>query len=208
MARRPASSNTVRLIAGELGGRKIRFPDARGLRPTADRTRETLFNWLLNDIEGSYCLDLFAGSGALGFEAVSRGAAHVTMIDASGSVVRQLQENSRLLGITDKVSIVPGKAAGWISNYQKIHQQPDQNNGQTTDLHRGFDIVFIDPPFADEQLQDVVDGIFASQCLADRSWLYIERDLKQAMPVLPENCEVMRDKKAGQVAFSLLEYSR
>jgi 16S rRNA (guanine966-N2)-methyltransferase len=194
--RRPASSNTVRLIAGELGGRKIRFPDARGLRPTADRTRETLFNWLANDIEGSRCLDLFAGSGALGFEAVSRGAADVKMMDASGSVVRQLQENASLLSIEDKVEIARQKAATYLAGYEKQESL------------KPFNIVFIDPPFADEQLQSVVNLLFSSNCLADGAKVYIERDVKQAMPLLPANCKVIRDKKAGQVAFTLLEYYR
>lgn len=196
MARRPASSNTLRLIAGELGGRKIRFPDARGLRPTADRTRETLFNWLTGDIQGSRCLDLFAGSGALGFEALSRGADHVTMIDASGPVVRQLQENARILNVDKRVTIHSRKATTYLSDSGlPEHDEP-------------FDIVFLDPPFADEQLQKVVDMLFSSDCLADGAKIYVERDVRQAMPLLPENCEVKRDKKAGQVAFSLLEYSR
>jgi len=200
MARRPASSNTVRLIAGELGGRKVRFPHARGLRPTADRTRETLFNWLLNDIEDSYCLDLFAGSGALGLEAVSRGAAHVTMVDSSAQVVRQLQENARLLNVDNRMSIVSQKAASFLSHYQPQYQPHYQK--------QPFDIVFLDPPFADNQLQQVVDLLFADNCLADRAKIYLERDFRQEMPLLPENCMVLRDKKAGQVAFSLLEYCR
>jgi 16S rRNA (guanine966-N2)-methyltransferase len=196
MARRPASSNTVRLIAGELGGRKIRFPDARGLRPTADRTRETLFNWLINDIQSSHCLDLFAGSGALGFEALSRGADHVTMVDASVQVVHQLRENSRVLNVDERLSVVSMKATAWLLEY--AHQE-----GVLP-----FDIVFLDPPFADDQLQQVVDLLFSVGCLADRTRIYIERDLRQPMPLLPENCKVLRDKKAGQVAFSLLEYIR
>ncbi|NNJ92177.1 MAG: 16S rRNA (guanine(966)-N(2))-methyltransferase RsmD [Gammaproteobacteria bacterium] len=196
MARRPASSNTLRLIAGKLGGRKIRFPDARGLRPTADRTRETLFNWLSNDIAGSHCLDLFAGSGALGFEAVSRGANHVTMVDASGNVTRQLQENSQLLNVNDRVTIVARKATAYLSGYeQSAHDRP-------------FDIVFLDPPFADDLLQKVLDMLFSGHCLAHGTKIYVERDIRQELPVLPKNCEVKRDKKAGQVAFSLLEYNR
>ena len=196
MARRPASSNTVRLIAGELGGRKIRFPDARGLRPTADRTRETLFNWLLNDIDGSICLDLFAGSGALGFEAVSRGAAHVIMVEASAGVARQLQQNSQLLAVEDRVTVISRKAMSYLSEAEK------------SGIEQPFNIVFIDPPFADGQLDQVMENLFSSNVLADTAKIYVERDLKQEMPVLPENCAVIRDKKAGQVAFSLLEYCR
>jgi 16S rRNA (guanine966-N2)-methyltransferase len=196
MSRRPASSNTVRLIAGELGGRKIRFADARGLRPTADRTRETLFNWLTSDIEGSHCLDLFAGSGALGFEAVSRGAEHVTMVDAAANVVRQLQQNSQLLDVGNRVTIFSRKATTYLSDIeQSAHERP-------------FDIVFLDPPFADNQLQKVMDKLFSGHSLADRAKIYVERDIRQEMPLLPENCEVKRDKKAGQVAFSLLEFNR
>ena len=91
-------SNQIRIIGGRHRGRKLRFPDLPGLRPSGDRSRETLFNWLQPVIAGARCLDLFAGSGALGFEAVSRGAASVVMVDRARKVVQQLSENARLLG--------------------------------------------------------------------------------------------------------------
>lgn len=189
MGKRPASSNTVRIIAGSLGGRKIRFPDARGLRPTADRTRETLFNWLTMDIQGSRCLDLFAGSGALGIEACSRGADQVIMIEAVSKVSRQLKENVQLLGIEDRVQVVHSNALSWMEN---TDEQP-------------FDLVFIDPPFADDVLQSVIDALISNDLLASPARLYMERDIAQSLPVLPDNCSIIREKKAGQVGFCLIE---
>ncbi len=133
MSARPSASNTLRIIGGDHRGRKLRFLDARGLRPTGDRIRETLFNWLQNDISGSHCLDMFAGSGALGFEAASRGAAQVHMIEYNPRVAAQLSDNCELLRIQDRVHVHKGSALSWV--------------GKNADV---FDIVFIDPPFADE----------------------------------------------------------
>ena len=144
MAKRPGSSNTLRLVGGRHGGRKLKFPDAKGLRPTADRTRETLFNWLAPVIEGSNCLDLFAGSGALGFEAVSRGAAHVTMVEMALPVFRQLKQNIDLLNETDHVDIHHLTARKWLE------QAPQLKPGHKTDLQ--FDVVFLDPPFKEKLL--------------------------------------------------------
>ena len=188
MAKRPGSTNTLRIIGGEHGGRKLQFPDAKGLRPTSDRVRETLFNWLQNDIGGSRCLDLFAGSGALGFEAVSRGAKSVTMVEASSPVARQLQANARLLGLDDVVEVQHAKALGWL----------DQYVGQT------YDIVFLDPPFADNLLSESFSLLVQKNILSRDALIYVERDTGQKLPDLPDNCTLLRDKKAGQVAYSLI----
>ena len=188
MARRPGNSNTLRIIGGEHGGRKLQFPDARGLRPTADRIRETLFNWLQHEIRGSRCLDLYAGSGALGFEAASRGAKAVTLVEAASPVARQLRLNADLLGLQQVVRVEPAKACNWLEHY----------------AGDAFDIVFIDPPFADNRLSETFALLFEKGILADKALLYVERDLNQGLPELPANCQVIRDKKAGQVAYSLI----
>ena len=170
------------------GGRKLQFPDARGLRPSADRVRETLFNWLQNEVAGSRCLDLFAGSGALGFEAASRGARHVTLVESSPQVAKRLQENVRLLNLQDVVEVNHGKAHSWLEQYK----------GEP------FNLVFLDPPFADNLLEQTLRQLLASRLLSDRVLLYVERDAAQLLPELPANCQVIKDKKAGQVAYSLI----
>ncbi len=188
MAKRPGSSNTLRIIGGMHGGRKLQFPDARGLRPTADRVRETLFNWLQNEVAGSRCLDLFAGSGALGFEAASRGAQHVTLVESSPQVAKRLQENTLLLNLQGVIEVKHAKAAGWLEQY----------TGEP------FNLVFLDPPFADNLLEQTLRQLLESRLLSDEALLYVERDAGQSLPELPGNCQVIKDKKAGQVAYSLI----
>lgn len=191
MPGRPAASNVLRIIGGEHGGRKLRFPSLRGLRPTGDRTRETLFNWLQPVIKGSHCLDMFAGSGALGFEAASRGAASVTMIEQQGAAVRQLQENIGLLQLSPGVEVVRDSSPAWLAKSS-----------------RRFDIVFLDPPFADNLLQECIDALQNGDHLAAEALVYLERDAHQALPELPGNWQVLRDKKQGQVAFSLVKVEK
>ena len=189
MAKRPGSSNTLRLVGGRHGGRKLQFPDARGLRPTADRIRETLFNWLAPVIDGSVCLDLFAGSGALGFEAVSRGASHVTMVEMALPVFRQLQQNTDLLKEARHIELHRQSASSWLEQFSTEQ----------------FDVIFLDPPFKENLLQETFEKIFSQEMLKPSGLLYVERDRHQPMPDIPENCTITRDKTAGQVAYSLIE---
>lgn len=186
MGSRGAGRNRVRIIGGTHRGRCLDFPDHEGLRPTADRVRETLFNWLSPVLEGSRCLDLFAGSGALGFEAASRGARKVVMIEASASVARQLEENARLLGAGEQVSVIRADALTWLP--------------RDTGL---YDVVFVDPPFADDLAPGVLKSLAASGRLAAGARIYVEQDARQSLP-LPDGWQVLREKKAGQVAYRLI----
>ncbi len=129
------SPQQVRIIGGKYKGRKLRFVGGRDLRPTLGRTRETLFNWLRGELEGAACLDLFAGSGVLGFEALSQGAAHVTFVERDGRTVRALQDNAAALSATDHCTIVRGDALRYLSSGD-----------------RAYDVVFLDPPFASPDL--------------------------------------------------------
>ncbi len=126
------SRNRVRIIGGRWRSRVIRFPPAAALRPTPDRVRETLFNWLGQRLDGLACLDLFAGSGAMGFEALSRGAARVVMVENDRAVAAALRESAKLLEATD-AQIVLGEAMAYLR--------------QSSEL---FDIVFLDPPYASD----------------------------------------------------------
>jgi len=125
--------NTVRIIGGQWRRRLLRFPDSEGLRPTPDRVRETLFNWLGQDLSGLSCLDLFAGSGALGFEAASRGAARVVMVDSSPKVLAGLEENARLLDAAGRLEIVRADAVKFASSLRASGSR--------------FDVLFLDPPY-------------------------------------------------------------
>lgn len=176
----------LRIIGGEWRSRKLPIVDAPGLRPTPDRVRETLFNWLQNDIPGAKVLDLFAGSGALGFEAASRGAAEVVMVESNPQAQRVLAGNIEKLK-AHQVHLVCVEALAWLR----------QASG------RQFDVVFLDPPYA--------SGLLAPGCelLEQRGWLapgakiYLEVAADQALPVLPANWRLIRDKKAGEVGYHL-----
>ena len=181
--------NQVRIIGGSWRGRKLLFPDVSGLRPTSDRIRETLFNWLMPRITGASCLDLYAGSGALGFEAASRGAARVIMVERDAAVVRALQANRDRLGAA-QVELVQQDAVAFLAA-----------------AGEAFDLVFLDPPFnSGELLSD------SMQLLTARGWLnadarvYAEMSAKGPAIALPEGWLAQKQKKAGQVRYGLFSY--
>jgi 16S rRNA (guanine966-N2)-methyltransferase len=185
MGKRGGQSNQVRIIGGEHRGRKLSFPDIPGLRPTGDRIRETLFNWLQPKLAGASCLDLFAGSGALGLEAASRGAGRVLMLDRSPLVVEQLQHNISLLRM-DQTEARQADALVWL-----------QGDPQK------FDIVFLDPPFADDLLQELCNKLEDGGWLRPGSLIYLEMDAGSETPQLPAVWHVQKEKKAGQVEYLL-----
>lgn len=176
----------LRIIGGRYRGRRLPVPAQTGLRPTGDRIRETLFNWLAPVIEGAHCLDLFAGSGALGFEAASRGAAEVVMVDRAAPVVRILEANAKLLGAR-ALRVVHGDALQWL-------QGP---------CDRTFDIVLLDPPFASGLLQPTCDLLARHRWLGSRGLVYLETPAQDELPVLPATWELLRDKRTGQVRYAL-----
>jgi len=184
-------SNQVRIIAGQWRGRKLSFPEAHGLRPTPDRIRETLFNWLAPLIPGARCLDLFAGSGALGFEAASRGAARVVMVDHNPDIVRALRLNQQLL-CADVIEILEQEAGNYLSG----------RSGQ-------FDLVFLDPPFKDPTLlAKSMRMLTDSGSLKEGATIYLEIPAKAPEPLIPKCWAVEKQKKAGQVAYRLYRKKR
>jgi 16S rRNA (guanine966-N2)-methyltransferase len=185
-ARAAGGGNRVRLIAGTHRGRKLAFPDAAGLRPTGDRVRETLFNWLQGVLPGARCLDLFAGSGALGLEAASRGAAEVVLVESAPAVACALRANVATLGFGDRVRVVEADALRWLATARPV----------------GFDVVFLDPPFASGLLGPALDALERGGWLADGVRIYLERSGAGGWP-LPEGLTLLRDKRAGQVAYAL-----
>lgn len=177
----------VRIVGGSWRGRRIEVPPQADLRPTPDRVRETLFNWLQPVIAGARCLDLFAGSGALGFEAVSRGAAQVVMLDTQSAVVASLRQQCVNLGAGDRVEVVAADALTWLAGAE----QP-------------FDIVFLDPPFRLGLLQDACAALEAGHWLKPSARVYIEASARHTAPTLPDNWSVHRAKRAGEVSYSLV----
>lgn len=177
--------NQLRLIAGTWRGRKLPFAPVPGLRPTPDRMRETLFNWLSPVIRGARCLDLFAGSGALGFEAASRGAAEVILVDNHADVVRSLQQQIEILD-AQVVSVVQ---AG-CNRYLEGQAQP-------------MDIVFLDPPYREGLLPGCIGQLESGNWLAEEAWIYLETASGSRLE-LPANWEIHRSKSGGQVSSQLI----
>jgi 16S rRNA (guanine966-N2)-methyltransferase len=174
--------NTVRIIGGHYRRRLLKFPDSEGLRPTSDRVRETLFNWLGQQLEGQHCLDLFAGSGALGFEAASRGAARVVMVEKTPRVLAALRENHALLQKPAAVEIVHGDAL------QYLVSAPAK-----------FDLVFLDPPFQSgwiDRLASVLPAV-----LNEETAIYVEAEY----PITSlGDWQTIRQGQAGEVHYHLL----
>jgi 16S rRNA (guanine(966)-N(2))-methyltransferase RsmD len=173
--------NTVRIIGGLWRSRIIEFPDAPGLRPTPDRVRETLFNWLGQDLTGMACLDLFAGSGALGFEALSRGAASVIMVEKDPAVLRALRDNAQKLGATG-LTVVRGDALEFARGARSR-----------------FDVVFVDPPYRLGLQLAALDPLRG--CLAEAGRVYVETD---AVFEPPRGWAIHKRARAGNVHFHLL----
>nr|WP_242469317.1 16S rRNA (guanine(966)-N(2))-methyltransferase RsmD [Rhabdochromatium marinum] len=174
------------MIGGRFGGRRLPIPDQPGLRPTGDRARETLFNWLQPILSGSRCLDVFAGSGALGFEALSRGAAQVVMLERNALVARQLRANARQL------------AAAALDI-----QQTDSLRWLATSPPRPFNIVFLDPPFAADLLPASLEQLSTRPWLAPEARIYLETAAQAPAIELPSGWHWLREKSAGQVRYGL-----
>lgn len=177
-----AQQNRVRIIAGDWRGRQIAFPDSEGLRPTPDRVRETLFNWLGQTLDGKTCLDLFAGSGALGFEALSRGARRVVMVEQNPQALRALRENASRLG-ADRLDLVSSDALKFLAGEG-----------------RKFDVIFLDPPFQRGILPLLLPLL--PERLAPGGFVYAETE---AVLEPGEGWEVWRSGRAGNVHYCLLK---
>ena len=183
--------NSLRIIGGVHRGRRLHFIAPEGLRPTTDRVRETLFNWLHRYVPGARVLDLFAGSGALGFEAASRGAVDVVMVESNRKAAEALLNNAKLLQ-SDENSIKV-----FNMDARKFLLQDE----------KPFDIVFLDPPFRKQLLQPSIDLLESNSFLKPSAMIYLEQGGEEEEVQLPGNWEVLRDKRAGQVRYQLIARS-
>jgi len=184
-------NNQFRIIAGEWRSRKLSFPDVKGLRPTSGRVRETLFNWLQDDLPGAHCLDLFAGSGALGLEAASRGAERVVQVDDNQFVIRALKTDKTLLK-ADQLSIVKADALTFLK------KRADE----------GYDLVFLDPPFHQDLLLPTCRLLDQNGWLKVGAKIYLEVEKRfdiEEKGLLPESWQQLKAKKAGEVRYFLYQ---
>lgn len=180
------SRNSVRIIGGGWRGRRVSFPDIPGLRPTPDRVRETLFNWLQDRIAGARCLDLFAGSGALGLEALSRGAKELVFVEQAVAAARALQEQLIRFGGQARAQVVEMGAARYLRS-----------------VAQAFDIVFLDPPFGRDALAEYVPMLDVGQWLKPGALVYLENEKKAGVPPLPAHWQLLKSKSAGEVGYHL-----
>ena len=181
-ASRPQKSGTVRMISGAWRGRKVPVLDSPGLRPTPDRIRETLFNWLQGELVDTTCIDLFAGTGALGLECLSRGARFCHFIDQQGQVCRHLNTQLQTLGGTAKSQVHCTDASDFIDHFAD-----------------SADIVFIDPPYRQNLIEPLLPIVSGWQT----RWFYIETASDEEAPSVPEHWSLYREVKAGQVRAKL-----
>ena len=185
MQRKPGS---VRIISGRWRGRRVRLTDNQQLRPTGDRIRETLFNWLGAQLAGWCCLDLFAGTGILGLEALSRGADQVTFVEKDQQLAQTLKTLTSTLDATH--STVLHAEAERLLNARATAQ---------------YDMVFLDPPFSSPLMSTCCELLERNSWLSADAWLYLETRAKDCLPRLPANWRIIRDKRAGAVRYYLVE---
>ena len=176
----------IRLISGKWRGKKLPVKDKEGLRPTTDRTKETLFNWLMHDIRDANCLDCFSGSGSLAFEALSRYAKNVLLLERDKQVVEQLKENITTLKVTNANVI-----------------ETDSINYLQQAATQKFDIVFIDPPFNKGLVSPCCQALEENEYLTTKALIYIEMEAQSNTAEIPNNWHLLKEKSTGQVTYQL-----
>ncbi|MCC5825156.1 16S rRNA (guanine(966)-N(2))-methyltransferase RsmD [Alkalimonas sp.] len=184
-AKKPASPGQIRIISGRWRGRKIPVADAEGLRPTTDRVRETLFNWLMQEVAEQRVLDCFAGSGALALEALSREASFALLLEKDRQQAQQLQSLCQSLGANAEV------------------QQTDSLHYLQQGCSQPFDLVFIDPPFRQQLAEPCCQLLEQHGWLSVEAWIYLETEKELPLQALPASWQLYREKIAGQLAYRL-----
>ncbi|WP_353537987.1 16S rRNA (guanine(966)-N(2))-methyltransferase RsmD [Colwellia sp. KU-HH00111] len=183
--KKPATGS-IRIIAGKHRGRKLPVLSAEGLRPTTDRVKETVFNWLMPYLYDANCLDCFAGAGSLGFEALSRGAAHINLIELNKAAAKQLLANKALLK-ADNIAVNNVDVLRFLNTQKQQH----------------FDLVFIDPPFRQNLVSQTCE-LLENGWLAKQALIYVETETDGDQPI-PNNWQLLKEKVAGQVAYRLYQ---
>lgn len=185
---RPPGKRQLRVIGGDWRGRKLSFPSRVSLRPTTDRVRETLFNWLAPRVEDAQCLDLFAGSGALGIEALSRGARRCDFVDTDQQAIDAIEQNLQSLGASEQATLRTCQADSMLAGDAR------------------WDIIFVDPPFEASLGNRLLNRLASSQCLQDDGLVYFETRRSAPEKIPEQRYEIYREKTAGDVCFRLLRF--
>ncbi len=185
----PKKQATTRIIGGSLRGSKLPFKENRSIRPTEGKTKETLFNWLLNDLEGKTCLDMFAGTGSLGIEALSRGAKEVVFIEKQKKLADSLKTNLKRLQVYSSSQVLNANAFSI-----------DFDN-----LPYKFDILFIDPPFRENLIQRSLDFVKSSNLLTPKALIYLECETELELVELTRDLNLLKESKGGQTQYCLYE---
>lgn len=185
-------SGQLRIIGGQWKRRQIRFPPVSDLRPSPDATRETVFNWLRDNLLGSVCLDLYAGSGAFGFEAASRGATAVVMVDSHRQVIHALRQTRDQLDADKLIEICYQKVLPYLKS--PTHK---------TDMQK-FDVVFIDPPFRAPHISEICQALITHNRLNDHALIYIESQKSNCPLPIPSTWHIIRESQCGMVQSTLI----
>ena len=185
----PKKQATTRIIGGSLRGSKLPFKENRSIRPTEGKTKETLFNWLLNDLEGKTCLDMFAGTGSLGIEALSRGAKEVVFVEKQKKLADSLKTNLKRLQVYSSSQVLNANAFSI-----------DFDN-----LPYKFDILFIDPPFRENLIQRSLDFVKSSNLLTPKALIYLECETELKLVELTQDLNLLKESKGGQTQYCLYE---
>lgn len=183
-----APKGQIRIIAGQFRGRKLPVLMADGLRPTTDRVKETVFNWLMPYIQDANCLDCFAGSGGLGFEAISRGASAVTLVELNKLAAQQLKDNKALLK-ADNIQVIQQNALDFLHSNQQ-----------------SYSLVFIDPPFRKGLAQQTAQ-LLSEKGLTDDALIYVEMETDHNTQIMPSHWQLLKEKVTGQVVYRLYQNS-
>ncbi len=184
---RGSKTGHVRIIGGRWKGRRIKFTEVAGLRPTLDRVKETLFNWLMYDVEGARCLDLFAGSAALGIEALSRGASEVVFVEKNKKVADNIHAALKELEFAN--------AKVFNTSAEVVFKKNEH----------AYDIIFVDPPFFQEYLQSTLEALNCEKFVKPGSLIYVEREKHSDSVLFPENWVILKNKQVGGLEFYLLQ---
>ena len=176
----------VRIIGGKWRRRQLPFPGVNGLRPTPDAVRETLFNWLMPYIDGRTCLDLYCGSGALGFEAVSRGAASAVLVEKNPKAIKALRQNQQAIDTENQIRITACAALQYLST-----------------ASARFDLIFLDPPFATDELEKACYQVQKHGLIAPEGLIYLERAAERELVYLPDKWREIKTAQRGGVCYTL-----
>jgi len=182
---------SFRIIGGEWRSRRLSFPGIEGLRPTTDRVKETVFNWLSGEIEGAKVLDLFAGSCSLGFEALSRGAESLTAIEKDRSAAQAIRDNLNLL--KGEAEVIQNDAIAWLK------QNANEQTGSP------FSLIFLDPPFRQGLLDSCLELLENSAILEPNALIYLELEQERRDLLVPSGWQLLKEKSAGQVSYRLYQ---